>query len=332
MKYVPLGQTGIKVSRLCLGTMNFLKVDENKEEAHKIIHSALDAGVNFVDTADCYGDSELIVGEALQGRRNDVVLATKCWVPQGKGPNAGGSSRLHILRAAERALTRLKTDWIDLFIMHRPDQVWPGAPIEETLSALTDLVRQGKVRYVGTSCYHAWRLAEADWTSRCHAFERFCTEQLNYNIMNRYVEKEILGVCEKYRLGVTVFSALNYGWLSGKYRRGAQPPADSRAARGFKIRIGPESEGNFDIIEKLAPLAEERGMSLAQFSLAWVLKNPAITSVIAGPRLVNQLNDNLKALEVELDDAAMQAVDEIVKPGVGSDGEYPSILQIKAKS
>jgi aryl-alcohol dehydrogenase (NADP+) len=313
--------------------MNFLKQEQDEAEATRIIHAAIDAGINFIDTADCYGESELICGNALKGRRDKVVLATKCWVSGGTPPNVRVSSRYYIIPAVERALKRLATDHIDLMIMHRPDQVWPSAPIEETLSALTDCVRQGKIRYIGTSCYHPWRLVEAQSASERLGLERFCSDQLNYSIMNRYVERDALGVCEKYGLAVTVFSALNYGWLSGKYRRGMAAPPDSRAARKFKMHLdSPDAERNFDIIEKLVPLAEQRGLPLSQFSLAWVLRNPAVTSVIIGPRLIGHLEDNLKSLDVALDDEALTAVDKIAPPGSGDDREYPSIMQAKRNS
>ncbi|HUS47529.1 MAG TPA: aldo/keto reductase [Phycisphaerae bacterium] len=332
MKYVPLGPTGVRVSRLCLGTMNFMNQAQNEHEATRIVHAAIDAGINFIDTADCYGEAELILANALKHKRDKVVLATKCWVSGGIPPNVRISSRYYVIPAVERALKRLATDHIDLMIIHRPDQVWPPAPVEETLSALTDCVRQGKIRYIGTSCYHPWRIVESQWASRHCGYERFCCEQLNYSIMNRYVERDVLGICEKYAVGVTVFSALNYGWLAGKYRRGMAPPADSRAARKFKIRIdSPDAERNFDIIEKLIPLAEQRGLPLSQFSLAWVLRNPIVTSVIIGPRLTGQLEDNLKSIDVQLDDEAMKAVDEIAPPGSGDDREYPSIMKAKSQ-
>ena len=327
MEYVPLGNTGLQVSRICLGTMNF---GDSTDEAEgiKITHAALDAGINFIDTADVYwsGKSEEIVGKAVKGKRDSVVLATKCWAPMGEGPNDRSSSRLHVIRSCENSLKRLQTDYLDLFIMHRPDTgaYWPGAPIEETLRALTDLVRQGKVRYIGTSCYHAWRIVEAQLLSRYEGLERFCSDQLNYSIMNRYVENQILQVSQKYGLGVTVFSPLNYGWLSGKYYRGTEPPTDSRAARSFKMRVdGPDADRNYDILEKLEPVVKERGVTMSQFSLAWLLKNPAITSVLSGPRILSHLEDNIKALEVELDEEAMKAVDEIAPPKSGSNAEYP---------
>lgn len=324
MQYVTLGRTGVKVSRVCLGCMNFGDATD-EAEGIRIVEVALEAGVNFIDTADIYqrGESERIVGKAVAGRRDEVVLATKCWAPMGKGPNDGGSSRYHIMAACEASLKRLGTDHIDLYIIHRPDREWPGTPIEETLGAMTDLVRQGKVRYIGSSCYNAWRLVEAQWASRCNGLERFCSDQMNYSIMNRYVEKEILRACERYAIGVTVWSPLNWGWLSGKYRKGMPVPEDSRGARKYHIRMdSPKAAECLEIVEKLVPLAEARGLNLLQFSLAWLLKNPLVTSVIAGPRLLEQLDDNVQAADVDLDADAMNAVDEICAPRQGDGGEW----------
>ena len=324
MKYVPLGRTGVKVSRICLGAMNF-GLSTQEEEAIAITSAAIDAGVNFIDTADCYthGKSEEIVGKAIKDKRDSVVLATKCWAPMGKGPNDTGGSRYHVMRSCEASLKRLQTDRIDLYIIHRPDRDWPGTPPEETISAMTDLVRQGKVRYIGTSTFNAWRLVEAQWVSRMHGLERYCSDQLNYSIMNRYVEKDILRVCERYGIGATIWSPLNWGWLSGKYRRGQKPPDDSRAARGWRIKMdSPEGKKDLDIVEKLVPLAEQRGITLSQFSLAWLLKNPVVTSVICGPRLLSHFQDNVAADGVELDDEAMAAVDKIVPPKTGDESEW----------
>ncbi|MBT3272312.1 MAG: aldo/keto reductase, partial [Spirochaetales bacterium] len=265
---------------------------------------------------------------AVQGKRNSLVVATKCWAPFGDQPTEFGSTRFHIMNAAENALKRLGMDHIDLFIMHRPDSVHPDlknneTPVEETLRAMSDLVRQGKVRYIGTSCYNDWRLVETQLTSRLYNLERFCSDQLNYSMLNRFAEKQILKVTERYGIGVTVFSPLQYGWLSGKYHRGEEAPADSRAARNFKMRLdSPGADANFDALEKLEPLAEKLGIPLARFAMAWVLRNPAITSVICGPRTMEQLDDNLASLEVELDDEVMNQVDDIVPAGFGAGGDY----------
>lgn len=329
MDYKVLGQTGLRVSRIALGTMNFGdSVDE--QQGIRLLDRAVDAGVNFIDTADVYwkGRSEEIVGKAIKGKREPLVIATKCWAPFGDKPTEFGSTRFHIMNAAESALKRLGIDHIDLFIMHRPDSVHPDlknneTPTEETLRALTDLVRQGKVRYIGTSCYNDWRLVEAQLTSRLYNLERYSSDQLNYSILNRFAEKQILKVARRYGIGISVFSPLQYGWLSGKYLRGQEPPTDSRAARNFKMRLdSPDADVNFSALEKLEPLAGKLDLSLARFAMAWVLRNPDITSVICGPRTMEQLDDNLASLEVRLDDATMSAVDEIIPSGFGAGQDY----------
>ena len=335
MEYKNLGSTGLKVSRMCLGTMNF---GDSTDEAEgiKLVHAAIDRGINFIDTADVYwkGKSEEIVGKAIKGKREGLVIATKCWAPFDDGPNDRGSSRYRIMQAAEGALKRLGVDCIDLFIMHRPDEVLPGlredpTPIDETLRAMTDLVRQGKVQYIGTSCYPSWKIVESQLLARQQNLERFCSDQLTYNIMNRYVEKRILRVAQRQGIGITVFSPLNYGWLSGKYQRGQEPPADSRAARKFKMNVSsPDAERNFSILEGLEPVVKSSGATMSQFSLAWVLANPAITSVLCGPRILAHLEDNVKALEVKLDQSTLDAVDKIAPPGSGSDGEYADLMVV----
>lgn len=335
MEYTTLGRSGLRVSKICLGTMNFGDSTDEKTGI-RIVHAGIEMGINFVDTADVYwhGESERIVGKAIRDRRSKVVLATKCWAPFEDGPNDMGSSRQHIMQAVEGALDRLGTHYIDLFVMHRPDEALPAlrehpAPTEETLGTLTDLVRQGKVRYIGTSCYPAWKIVESQLLSDHRGLDRFCADQMNYSIMNRYVEKQVLRVCDKYGVGVTVFSPLNYGWLSGKYRRGAAPPDDSRAARKFKMRLdSPDATRNFDIIEKIEPLASSRGITLSQLAIAWILSSPIVSSVISGPRLLEHLEDNVKSLDVELDSEILEAVDEIAPPGsgAGSDYNYPTRL------
>lgn len=329
MEYKTLGQTGLRVSRIALGTMNFGDTVDEQQGA-RLVDRAIDAGVNFIDTADVYfkGKSEEILGKAIKGKREPLVIATKCWAPFGDKPTEYGSTRFHIMNAAEGALKRLDVDHIDLFIMHRPDSVHPElkdneTPVEETLRALSDLVRQGKIRYIGTSCYNDWRLVESQLTSRLHNLERFCNDQLNYSILNRFSEKQVLKVARRYGIGITVFSPLQYGWLSGKYRRGQEPPTDSRAARNFKMRLdGADADDNFTVLEKLAPLAEKLGIPFARFAMAWVLQNPDITSVICGPRTLEHLDDNLASLDVELDSDTLAAVDEIVPPGSGAGRDY----------
>lgn len=318
MKYVPLGNTGLKVSRVCLGTMNFGWRINDRQKAIDLTHAAIDMGINFIDTANCYGGAEQLsekwLGEAISDRRDDIVLATKFWAGA-KAPGETGGSRIHIMKAVEASLQRLGTDHIDLYIMHRAERDETGAPIEETLSALTDLVHQGKVRYIGTSTFSAWRLAEAQLISQLNGFETFCSDQLFYTIIDRFAELEVLRVCRKYKVGVTVWAPLHNGWLSGKYRRGQAPPAGTRASDKARVSLeSAEADHHFDIIEQLTPLAEARGLSLPQFALAWLLMNDAVTSVISGARLIEHLEDSVKADEIVLDDDAMKAVDQIVPP------------------
>ena len=313
MEYRTLGRTGMKVSPLCLGAMNF--GDPTQEtESIRIIHQALDAGINFVDTANVYnrGASEEIVGKALKGRREEVVLATKVHGRMGEGPNQQGNSRYHIMQQVEASLRRLQTDHIDLYQLHRPD---PATPVDEQLSTLDILVRQGKVRYIGTSTFPAWHLCEFLWLSDRHNLERLVCEQPPYNILCRRIEKDVLRLCAKYGFGVIPWSPLAGGWLTGKYRRDREAPADSRAARRGWSFDSDAAERRFDAIEDLISLAEDHGATLSQFALAWLLTRPEVTAPIIGPRTSEQLADNVGALQVELLDKALEAVDEIVPPG-----------------
>ncbi len=312
-----LGRTGIRVSPLCLGSMMFGSWGNTDEsECTRMVHTALDAGVNFVDTADVYdhGESERIVGRALSGRRDDVVLATKFHNPMGDDPNQRGNSRRWIVRAVEDSLRRLGTDWIDLYQVHRPD---PDTDIDETLGALSDLIHQGKVRAIGTSTFPAAEIVEAQWVAERRGRERFATEQPPYSIFARGVEADVLPTCERYGLGVVVWSPLNGGWLTGKYRRGAAPPADSRAERqpdhfDFADDI---RERKLDLVDALSELADEAGISLTHLAQAWVLEHPAVTSAIIGPRTPAQLADVLGAADVVLEDAVLDRIDELVPPG-----------------
>jgi len=324
MNVVPLGNTGLKVSRVCLGTMNFGWRIHEKKEAIALTHAAIDMGINFVDTANVYGGKEKLserwLGEAIKDRRDEVILATKFWA--GGPKTEAGGSRYHIMKAVEASLQRLQTDHIDLYIMHRAERDETGAPIEETLSALSDLVRQGKVRYIGTSNFAAWRLAEAQLLSQLNGFETFCSDQMLYSIIERYAEAEVLRVCRKYKIGVTVYGPLQYGLLSGKYRRGEAAPAGSRGSDKAYVNLEkPEMAHHFDIIEQVTALAEARGLTLPQFSLAWLLQNDVVTSLICGPRLLTHLEDCVKAEGIALDDEAMLAVDQI-NPAPKPHGEW----------
>lgn len=314
MDYRALGRSGVKVSPLCLGCMNFPD-PSGKEESIRIIHRALDAGVNFIDTANVYngGRSEEVVGEALKGRREQVVLATKVHGKMGEGPNDRGNSRYHIMRQVEASLRRLQTDHIDLYQLHRPD---PDTPMDEQLATLTDLVRQGKVRYIGTSTFPSWQLCESLWISDVQRLERFVCEQPPYSIFCRSTEREVLPFCREHGFGVIPWSPLAGGWLSGKYRKGQDLPAGSRGARRDWDMGSPEAQQRLDAVEKLVDLAQEHAATLSQFALAWVLDHPAVTAPIIGPRTVDHLEDNLGALEVEISEETRRRVDEVVPPNV----------------
>jgi len=313
MEYKTLGRTGVKVSPLCLGCMNFGWGAE-EEESIQIIHRALDAGINFVDTADVYGKgaSETITGKALAGKRDAVVLATKVHGRMGEGPNDQGNTRLHIMRGCEDSLRRLNTDYIDLYQIHRPQA---GVPIDETLRALDDLIRQGKVRYIGTSTYAAWQLVESLWQSEKSGLNRFVCEQPPYNLLDRRIERELLPFAQTYGFGVIPWSPLAGGMLTGKYRKGKKAPKGSRYESG-KFRSGePVPKVAWDVIEGVAALAEEKSCDMDAFALAWCNAHPAVTSPIIGPRTMEQLEGNLKALEVKVTEADRKRVDELITPG-----------------
>lgn len=320
MDYRTLGRTGIKVSPFCLGAMTFGSwYNPDHDESARVIHAALDAGINFVDTADVYsaGESEEIVGEALSGgRRDDVVLATKFHAPMGEDPNARGNSRRWIHRAVEDSLRRLRTDWIDLYQVHRPD---PSTDVDETLGALSDLVHQGKIRVFGSSTFPAEEIVEAQWVAERRGRERFVCEQPPYSIFARGVEAAVLPTCQKYGMGVIPWSPLNGGWLTGKYRRGDDAPAGSRGAspriaERFDLSL-PGNQRKLDLVEPLEKVAAEAGLSLTHLALAFVVAHPAVTSAIIGARNLDQLTDQLGAADVRLDDATLDAVDELVPPG-----------------
>src|SRR3954452_4507862 len=318
MDHRTLGQTGIQVSPLCLGAMMFgAWGNPDHDDSIRIIHRALDAGINFVDTADVYsrGESEEIVRKALAGgRRDNVVLATKVHGVMGDDPNQQGNSRRWIMRAVEDSLRRLGTDWIDLYQIHRPEL---DTDIDETLGALSDLVRAGKVRAIGSSTFPPSQIVEAQWTAERRNRERFVCEQPPYSILVRGIENEVLPVCRKYGMGVIPWSPLAGGYLSGRYRKGQDTPASSRAERlphRFDMSI-PANQAKFEAADKLAQLAEEAGMTLIQMALAFVVNHPGVTSAIIGPRTMDHLESQLAALEVELSDDVLDKIDEIVPPG-----------------
>lgn len=318
MEYVRLGGTGLRVSPLCLGCMMFGSWgNPDHEEGIRTIHAGLAAGINFLDTANVYsaGESEEIVGKALKGRRDQVVLATKFHGRMGNGPNDYGNTRRHIFQAVDDSLRRLQTDSIDLYQVHRPD---PKTDIEETLGALTDLVRQGKIRYLGSSTYPPSEMVEAQWASERRGYERFVSEQPPYSILVREIEREMLPTAAKYRMGVIVWSPLAGGWLSGKYRKGEPVPMSGRAAR-MPDRFDQsrrENQLKLEVVEQLAEVAEQEGITMVELAVAWTLTHPAVTSSIIGPRNVEQLAGQLKAADITLSKQALDRIDEIVPPGV----------------
>lgn len=318
MRYRFLGRTGIEVSTHCLGTMMFGAVGNPDHDACTgILHTALDEGVNFVDTADMYsaGESEEIVGKALQGRRDEVVLATKGHFPMGEGPNRGGNSRRWIIRAVEDSLRRLRTDWIDLYQIHRPDH---RTDIEETLSTLTDLVRQGKIRAFGCSTFPAEEIVESHHVAERRGLQRFRTEQPPYSILARGVEASVLPVCGRYGMGVLTWSPLASGFLTGKYRRGEPVDLSAGRARLNPGRFDPSLPVNvrkLDIVEELTELASDAGCTLPELAVAFPTAHPAVTSVITGPRTPEQLQALLKGASVTLTDDVLDRIDEIVPPG-----------------
>ena len=318
MNHHALGHTGVSVSRFCLGAMMFgAWGNPDHDESVRIIHAALDAGINFIDTADVYGagESEEIVAKALKDRRDDVILATKFHNPMGDDPNQQGNSRRWIMRAVEDSLRRLNTDWIDLYQVHRPDA---GTDIEETLGALTDLVRQGKVRYIGGSTFPASQIVEAQWAARERNLQRFVTEQPAYSILVRAVEADVLPTCLRHGMGVMSYSPLTGGWLSGRWRKDAGQQESSRAGRlpeRFDL-ANPFNQRKLDAVEELARLADDAGMTLIQLAIAFVLNHPAITSALIGPRTMAQLEMQLAAADIVLEDAVLDRIDEIVPPGV----------------
>jgi aryl-alcohol dehydrogenase-like predicted oxidoreductase len=318
MRYRVLGGTGIEVSTYCLGAMMFGSIgNPDHDDGARIIHSALDRGINFVDTADMYssGESEEIVGKALKGRRDDVVLATKVHFPMGDGPNHGGNSRRWIMRAVENSLRRLGTDWIDLYQVHRPDET---TDIEETLAALTDLVRQGKVRTFGSSSFPAERIVESHVVAERRGLMRFRTEQPPYSMLGRGVERSLLPTAQRYGMGVLTWSPLAWGFLSGKYRKGRSIDLTSGRAALAPERFDPERPENaakYDAVERLAEVADGLGRSLPELAVAFVVSHPAVTSVITGPRTMEHLDATLKGADLTLDDATLDRIDEIVAPG-----------------
>ena len=310
-----LGGTGISISELGLGTMMFGSVGNTDEaESVRMIHTALDAGINLVDTADVYssGESELIVGKALKGRRDQVVLATKFSLPMGEDPNQRGGSPRWVKRAIEDSLRRLDTDYVDLYQMHRPD---PATDIDETLAALSDLVRDGKVRAIGSSLFRPDQIVEAQWVAQQRGHHRFRTEQPPYSILLRGIEATMLPTAQRYGMGVITFGPLSSGWLSGR----ADPTTGHRAAGLNAVRFDmsePANQAKLAAVGQLTALAAESGLSLSHLAVAFARSHPAVTSVLIGPRRPGHLDDLLASTDIELDDDVLDRIDEIVSPGV----------------
>ncbi|MDD7968635.1 aldo/keto reductase [Actinomycetospora lemnae] len=311
MRYRTLGRTGIKVSPYSLGVLllGSARGNPDQEDSIRLVHRALDTGINLVDTADVYGGgaSEEVLGKALIGRRDDVVLATKMGRPMGDDPNRQGASRRWITTAVEESLRRLQTDHIDLYQVHRPD---PDTDVEETLSALTDLVRSGKVRAIGSSTMPASDIVEAQWVAERRGLERFRTDQPPYSILNRGIEREVLPVAERYGMGTLVWGPLAQGMLTGRARRGQ--PTDLVRADLFRVF---HDEARLATIEQLITLADEAGLRLTHLAMAFAITHPGVSTALLGPRTQEQLDDLLAGLDVVLPDDVLDRIDEIVPPG-----------------
>jgi len=319
MDYRTLGTTGTKVTPLCLGAMMFGQIgNTDHEDSIRIIHRALDAGINFIDTADVYsrGESEEIVGKALAGgKRDNVVLATKVHGRMGDDPNEFGNGRRWIIKEVENSLRRLGTDYIDLYQIHRPED---DTDIDDTLGALTDLVRAGKVRYIGSSTFPASQIVEAQWTARERGRERFVCEQPPYSLLVREIERDVLPTCQRYAMGVIPWSPLAGGWLSGRYRKGVELPESNRAGlmpHRFDMST-PENQRKLEAADALGALADEAGITLIEMAIAFVIRHPAVTAAIIGPRTMAHLESQLTAADVTLSDDVLDRIDEIVPPGV----------------
>jgi aryl-alcohol dehydrogenase-like predicted oxidoreductase len=313
-----LGRTGVTVSPLCLGAMMFgAWGNTDHDDCVRIVHRALDAGINFIDTADVYsaGESEQILAKALTpAKRDQVVLATKAHGRMGQDPNQRGNSRRWLVQEVDNSLRRLGTDWIDLYQIHRPD---PSCDLDETLGALTDLIRQGKIRYAGCSTFPAHMIVESHWVSERRGRERFVCEQPPYSLLVRAIENDVLPVCRQYGMAAITWSPLAGGWLSGRYRKGQDMPTTNRAQRmphRYDISLA-ENQRKLDTVEKLNALAADADLTLVQMALAFVLEHPAVTAAIIGPRTMDHLESQLTAADLRLDASLLDQIDEVVAPG-----------------
>ncbi|MCY4070869.1 MAG: aldo/keto reductase [Chloroflexi bacterium] len=315
MEYRELGRSGVKIAPLGLGTGNFADPTP-EDEASRIIHRSLDAGINLIDTGNSYshGDSERMIGRILAGsnRRHETVLATKVFYKVGPGPNDEGLSRLHLIRACEDSLRRLQTDYIDLYQIHRPS---PSIPVDETLAALTDLIQQGKVRYIGSSVHPSWKIMEAIMVSELKGYARLVCEQPPYNLLDRRIENEIVPMCQAYGLGIITWSPLAQGVLAGRYSSATDLPADSRGALRGGIYSERITAQGIEIGNEVISLAREHGISPAQLATLWVKDQPGITAPIIGPRTLEQLEHLLPVSDMTLSGELAAACDELVPPG-----------------
>ncbi|QFG21825.1 aldo/keto reductase [Actinomadura sp. WMMB 499] len=317
MQYRTLGRTGVQVSALALGAMNFGAIGRTtQDEATAIVDAALEGGINLIDTADMYGqgESEEMVGKAIAGRRDDIVLATKAYMPMGDERNRRGTSRRWLVTALDESLRRLGVDHVDLYQMHRWD---PATSDEETLSALTDLRRAGKIRYFGSSTFPAYRVVQAQWAAREHRLGRYVTEQPSYSILQRGIEADVLPVTAEYGLGVLAWSPLASGWLSGAVRRGREVGThrSSVLPERFDLAV-PANRARMDAVEALAKVADEAGLTMIQLALGFVTAHPAVTSALVGPRTLDHLHAQLAAADTVLPADVLDAIDAIVAPGV----------------
>ena len=331
MEHRRLGRSGVKIAPLCLGTDN-LANPTPEDEAKVMLNRAIEAGINLIDTSNSYaqGESERIIGRALQenGRRHDVLIATKVHYPTGPGPNARGNGRFHLIQACEDSLRRLQTDHIDLYQLHRPDF---EVPIEETLSALTDLVRQGKIRYIGSSTAPAWKVMEAIMVSEIRGYVRFISEQPPYNLLDRRIENELVPLCQAHGLGLLPWSPLAMGILAGRYADAAAYPKKSRARLRGGIYAERVTARGIAVGNEFVKLAQDVGISAAQLSVLWVKDQPGITAPLIGPRTLEQLEHFLPVLEMTLDDSVREACDELVPPGSAAANFHNSAPWMKMK-
>ncbi|WP_413812237.1 aldo/keto reductase [Streptomyces sp. OE57] len=316
MQYRTLGRTGVQVSSLALGAMNFGSIGRTtQDEATALVDAALEAGINLIDTADMYsaGESEEMVGKAIAGRRDDIVLATKAGMPMGDGPNHRGSSRRWLVTELDNSLRRLGVDHVDLYQIHRWD---PATSDEETLSALTDLQHAGKIRYFGSSTFPAYRVVQAQWAAREHRLSRYVTEQPSYSVLQRGIERDVLPVTEEYGLGVLVWSPLASGWLSGAIRAGRSVTTSRSAMMPERFDVTtPANRARLDAVEQLAKVADEAGLTMIQLALGFVTAHPAVTSALIGPRTLDHLHAQLAAADTVLPADLLDAIDAIVAPG-----------------